>query len=367
VRRHGGLTPKELTYVNWFWGPEVGHFEVRYSEPKPYVPPVKKVLPKVSDADLTEAKAKAQGGGAPEWYDLAMALWSRHEMEPAIAAFEKAAAADPEILGRDDWGLMAAAHATLVGPLETGKIDAKQRLLAGRMALIQGDLPMAVDQLIRAASGDQGLRDQVRDYLRSMVAAGRTSFLFQAPEFTSFRQAFIIEKNEPRIYLHASLQPSTPHLMVPLDLTLEPEFVQKLEVVSPDVLLAIPDPNVATGSTRIWLALKHKDEEWPTWGAKTVTLLDPAKADWIELSNYNVNPDMTDNWSTVIAPETVFGMNFSAGSIDKIDQGVRFAAFQLRLTTGKGPWFSIREFSAAPMPREIDVWSIMEKAAAGTL
>ena len=51
---------------------------------------------------------------------------------------------------------------------------------------------------------------------------------------------------------------------------------------------------------------------------------------------------------------------------EKIEQGLRIAAFQLGSAGGKGPIFKVRDFRV-PLPQKVDIWGTMTRVHEGTL
>jgi len=366
LRQTGRLFPNEQVYTNWRWGPEVGDFEVRISKPKPYVEPVKKVRKRASDAELAKAKSAASGGSPEALFDLAMAHWSRKESGAAIDAFEKAADINPDILARDDEGLAAAVHDELEAAIEKGKPAPSQLLKAGRIAMIQGDLLEAYRSLIRAASEDKTLINDVKPLLQKLVDTGKTEFLFRAPDVSTFRQAYAFENNEDRLYLKLSMVPRAPVPMAPLDLMFEREALSSVEVLSPDVLFTLVDPS-ASETTRLWVVGKHSESEGPVeLNGKLVFHFAKDKLGFLDLSNFNASPELPDNWSLVVAPQESFSAGFPPPQLEKTENGICVKAYQLRMNTGKGPVLPLSDLRK-PLAGAIDVWKSMDNAAQGAL
>ncbi|HEY9071899.1 MAG TPA: hypothetical protein VIV61_16690 [Candidatus Ozemobacteraceae bacterium] len=366
LRKTGRLFPNEQVYTNWNWGPEVGHFEVRYAEPKPYVEPVRKVRKRAGDAELAKAKSAAAGGAPDALFDLAMAHWSRRENTQAIEALEKAAEANPDILARDDEGLAAAVHDELQAALGKGKPAPAQLLKAGRVAILQGDLLEAFRCLIRAATEDKSLLDDVKPLLQKLVDTGKTEFLFRAPEVYVFRQAYAFENDEDRLYLKLAMLPRAPVPMAPLDLMFERETLARVESLSPDVLCTLVDPS-ATETTRLWVVGRYQEAEGPSeLAGKLVFHFQKDRIEFLDLSNFNAAPELPDNWSLVFGPAEAFPAGFPTPQLEKTENGLAIKAFQLRMNTGKGPVVSLRDLRK-PLPGPIDVWKYMDNAAQGAL
>lgn len=366
IRQTGHLFPQEEIYTNWRWGPEVGHFEIRTSKPKPYVEPVRKIRPRASDAQLAKARSAAAGNSPDALFDLAMAHWSRKENGPAIDALEKAADLNPDVLARDDEGLTAAVHDELQGALEKGKASPSLLLRAGRVAIIQGDLLEAFRALIRAATDDAKLIDEVRPLMQKLVDTGKTEFLFRAPEIWTFRQGYAFENDEDRLYLKLVMAPRAPVPMAPLDLMFERDAIGSVEVLDSDVLFTLVDP-AATETTRLWVVGKYRESDQLTEvNGRLVFHFPKDKLSYLDMSNFNAAPELPDNWSVVIGAEDAFSAGFPPAELEKTENGVSARAFQLRMNTGKGPVLTLSEMHK-PLAASVDVWKMMDNAAQGAL
>lgn len=365
LRQTGRLFPKEDVYTNWHWGPEVGHFEVRTSKPKPYVEPVRKVRARAGDADL--AKAKSAAGSSPDaLFELAMVHWSRKENGPALDALEKAADLNPDVLARDDEGLAAAAHDELQAAMEKGKPAPAQLLRAGRVAILQGDLPEAFRALIRAATEDEKLIGDVKPLMQKLVDTGKTEFLFRAPEVWTYRQAYAFENDEDRLYLKLAMAPRAPVPMAPLDLMFERGAIGSVDVLDSDVLFTLVDP-AATETTRLWIVGKYRESDGPTEvNGRLVFHFRKDGLSFLDMSNFNAAPELPDNWSLVVGAEGAFSPGFPPAELEKTENGVTIKAFQLRMNTGKGPVLSLTELRR-PLAGAVDVWKMMDNAAQGAL
>ncbi|MBP7634580.1 hypothetical protein KBA41_10430 [Candidatus Ozemobacteraceae bacterium] len=365
-RLTGRLFPREEIYTNWRWGPEVGHFEVRESKPKPYVEPVRKIRPRAGDKELAKAKSAAADNKPEALFDLAMAHWSRKENGPAIDALEKAAELNPDILARDDEGLTAAVQDELRAALEKGKPTPAQLLRAGRVAIIQGDLLEAFRDLIRAATEDASLLGEVKPLLQKLVDTGKTEFLFRAPELWTFRQGYAFENGEDRLYIKLGMAPRAAVPMAPLDLMFEREAIGTIEELPSDVLCTLIDPST-TETTRLWIVGKFRESDGPIEvNGKLLVRFQKDRLMFLDMSNFNAAPELPDNWSVVVGAADAFSVSFPIGQLEKIENGVNIKAFQLRMNTGKGPVLSLSELRK-PLPAAVDVWKTLDNAAQGAL
>ncbi len=147
--------------------------------------------------------------------------------------------------------------------------------------------------------------------------------------------------------------------MVPLDFNFDPTVVKRLEILGSDTLFVIQDAH-ATDATRLWIVSRNEEGKSPSRDFKAIFHFDPANLTYLELSNYNVPPDLPDNWSILVGPDAAFQQMFPISQFDETDGGVTTKGFQLRLNTGKGPAFYIKDFRQ-PLPKSPDVWKLMEK------
>ncbi|RCK79925.1 MAG: hypothetical protein OZSIB_3794 [Candidatus Ozemobacter sibiricus] len=362
-RKYGGLGTKEWKYDNWTWGPTVGHFVIRQSKPKPYVPPVRKRTPRASDEVLAKAKEKAAGGDPQALFELAMQHWSRGEKEPALDAFEEAVEKDPEIAGLDDEEMLARISDEITAIIAKGGASAAQHLLAGRVARLQGDLPGMIRLLVKAVTLDPTLADKARSYLETMVVTGKAQFLLKLPEIFSFRQAYAFEEGEDRFYLKTTFAPSTPFPMVPLDLMFDWTAIKSIDILASDVLFVFVDPAVQ-GMTRLWLTAREKEGPFPNYYARLLIHLDPDRLPSMDLSNVNVSPDLPDNWSMVIGPDSSFGQAFPPPQYESTTENFLIRGYQLGTSNGRGPSLVLRDFRIAPPP-SLDVWKALDAVGSG--
>ncbi len=361
-RRYGQLIPKEMTYHNWHWGPSAGHFEVRYSKPKPYVPPVRKVHPKASDEQIKEAEKLAESGKAEDLFELSMRYWSRRMTDKAVAAFFKATKADPIILANDDELLLATVREEIDKKIESGKASPVDYFTSGKIAMIQGDRKLASSHLIKAAMGDKKLKSEINpimlDFVENVIAKEQPV----PADIFSFRQAYVYENQQDLIYLDISLTPRTDGTIIPIDLSLSQKSVSKIEIVSDDAVFAYSLKGVED-SLRIWVVLAEKDSRFAQFDVKMILHIDNKAAPYVELSNYNQSAEQPDNWAFVVGPETSFGESFPKGDQEKLDKGLKISGFQLGLYDGRGPMLDLSNFKN-PLPRKVNIWKLIEKQIA---
>ncbi|OIP26267.1 hypothetical protein AUK22_06955 [bacterium CG2_30_54_10] len=365
-RKRGSLTLKESKYDNWVWGPTVGHFEVRYSKPKPYIPPVRMRHSKASDDQIVKAREATVGGDPEKLFELAMLLWSRGEKDPAIDAYESAMEKDPEIAGRDDEGLLATVADELAKELAKGLPSGeagKQFMQAGRLSRLQGDPQGMIQNLVKAATLDPQLQDKIKNYLEEFVTSGKTAFLMKVPDIFSFRQAYVFEDDEDRLYLKTTFSPGTPFPMAPIDLMFDWTAIKGVDLVASDVLFAIMDPTVKD-FTRLWLVPKIKDKAFPTFLAKLRVRVDKDRLSSLDLSNVNVSPDLPDNWCVIVGTDSSFGVGFPTPEFEDSENSLKIKAFQLGRTNGRAPSLTLRDFHI-PAQKPLDMWRAIDKVGSG--
>lgn len=358
-QKYGHLTPKDKIYENWHWGPSVGHFEVKYSEPKPYVPKVRKLRPRASDSEIAAAKKKADASGSAEdLFELAMLYWSRRDQDNALKAFFDAFAVNPEILGKDDEYMLSTISEEVDAKAATGKALGKDFLVSGRLGLIQGDRQRAVNHLVKAAATDPKLKDVVRKELALFIATPQVEIVSQPPEIFSFRQAYVFDKGADKLYLSALIMPKGGIQVVPIDLMLRPESIKDIEVVSKDVEYAFAQPGI-DDYVRIYAVLPEKKEEFSEYAVQLVLTIDRANSRAFELSNFAMSVDQPDNWSFVISSEFNVAESMARGDFEKSLDGLKIYGWHLQTTEGKGPYIPLDSFNE-PLPRQVDIWKILE-------
>jgi hypothetical protein len=364
-QKYGHLIPKDMIYDNWHWGPSVGHFEVRYSEPKPYVRPERKLRPKASDAEVKAAKLKAEkSGAAADYFELAMLHWSRREKENALRNYFKAIELDTEMLAKDDELMLATVSSEVQEKVAATKVTASDYLASGKLEMIQGDRVRAVQHLVRAAVMDKQSRTEVSDILSRFVESPQVELVSAPADVFSFRQAYVFDKDSDNIYVRAIMQPKKRGQIVPVDLTIPASIVEKIDIQSKDAILALGKPGISD-FLRIWLVLPEKEGEFPEYEVRLAISINRKSADYLELSNFSLPKEQPDNWSFVIGSEFNFGESFNKGEFEKSLTGIRIFGYHLAASDGKGPVLPLAEFKQ-PLPRQIDIWKIIENGGETT-
>lgn len=358
-QKYGHLIPKDKIYENWHWGPSVGHFEVRYSEPKPYVPAVRKVRPKASDKEIAAAVKKSEASGdAADLFELAMLHWSRRDNDKALKAFFDAFAVDPEILGKDDEFMLSTISEEIDARTLSGKATARDFLTSGRLGLLQGDRQRAINHLVKAANLDSKLKDEVSKFIGTFVSTSQVDMVSAPPDIFSFRQAYVYDKGSDKLYLRIVLIPKNRGQVVPVDLTLSASSTRDIELASKDVAFAFARPGIAD-SLRLWLILPEKEGDFPEYEIKLALNIDRANTQAFELSNFALPADQPDNWSFIIGSEFNFSEAIAKGDFEKNKDGLRISGYHLSASAGKGPFIGLDNFKE-PLPRGIDIWKLIE-------
>ncbi|MDD3146084.1 MAG: hypothetical protein PHD82_02170 [Candidatus Riflebacteria bacterium] len=359
-QKYGHLTPKDKIYENWHWGPSVGHFEVRYSEPKPYVPKVRKLRPKATDAEIAAAKKKAEASGdAADLFELAMLYWSIKDRDKSLKAFFDAFAVDPEILSKDDEYMLSTISEEVDAKAAAGKAAANDYLVSGRLGLIQGDRQRAVNHLVKAAALDEKIRETVRKELATFVATSQVEMVSLPADIFSFRQAYVFDKGTDKLYLRIVMVPKNGSQVIPVDMMLNPESVKDIELASKDVAFAFTQPGIDDSSSRLYLILPEKEGEFPEYEVRVALTLDRAESQSFELSNFSLSQELPDNWSFVISSEYNVSESLAQGDFEKSIDGMKITGWHLAITEGKGPYIPLDSFKE-PLPKAVDVWKIIE-------
>jgi len=364
IAKQGNLKMKESGFENLTWGPTSGHFEVRYSQPKPHIIPPKKVRPRASDAEIARAMEAASKEDPKALFHLAMLHKTRGENLLAVAAWEKAVTKDPELLSEDDEGLTTSILDATQKSLEKGNISPGQRVLSAKVSLLQGDWNTAIIQFIKAASKDKAFIKPAEQGLKKIIDSGQTGFLQQVPEISGIAHAYAYEEDKDRFYLWAKFYPKTPFYIFPFDIEVESSAIKSIKIESPDILFTILDPFVRD-TTRIWAIGKDEDDQVKALTLKLVIELDPS-LQGLNLSNYSVETTLPGNWSLVFGAQDSFGAGFPAPTVEKIENGVIQKAYQLSFTSGKGPTLYLPDFRK-PLPGKVDIWKAIEDVFRGTL
>jgi tetratricopeptide (TPR) repeat protein len=359
-KKYGRLIPKEMSYHNWHWGPSVGHFEVKYSEPKPYNPPERKFHPKATDEEIAEQKAKAESSQAAEdYFELSMRYWSRRMKEKALNAYFTAVKIDPAILAEDDELMLETLYKEIIEVLENKNPTGKNYYDAGRIGMIQGDRRQAVQNLISASRLDKELKNEVSKIIASYVVSPEVKQSIVPPDIYSYRQAYVFDEDADMIYIRIVGIPRGNRLVFPLDITFDLKAIKKLEIASNDLAFAYAMPG-QDKAARIWFVLPEK-EEFAEYDLRLIAYVDRDYNTWIDLSNYAIPPEQPDNWSFVIGSEFNFGEMIPQGEFEKHLDGVQVTGYHLSRSEGKGPYIDLSYFKE-PMPKEVDVWEFIENA-----
>jgi tetratricopeptide (TPR) repeat protein len=359
IRKRGSLRGKESGFENWTWGPTVGHFEIRTSKTKPREVPVKKVRPPASEGEISQAKAAAAKGDPNSLFQLALLHNSRLELDEGIKALEEAVEKDNEILSRDDEELTSRILEGFRQALEKGKATTQQRLLAARVAYMQGDWSQAIVQFIKAASKDPNCKPQALAGLKKIIDSGKTGFLQRLPDISLFQQAYAFQEKKDKFYLWVNFAPSSPLYLFPFDLEFEQAAIKKIEVKSPDILFIIPDP-FTIDTTRLWVVGKDPDDDSRSLSLKTEITLDETIILELNLSNFLVDANLPGNWSMVFGPDEAFHSGFPIPKSEKTFSGGRLKAYQLSYSSGKGPTLHLPDFRK-PLSKKFDVWKEMQE------
>lgn len=359
IKRQGSLRTKESGFENWVWGPTVGHFEIRTSKPKPRIIPPKKIRPPASDAELQAATEKAKSSDPEALFELAILHNTRQELQSGINAFEKAVEQDPGILAKDDEGLTAKVLGEFEEALIHGRATPEQRMLAAKVAFLQGDWAQTIRQFIKAGSKDPALKTAAEAGLRRIIETGKTEFLQRLPEITLFQQAYSHEGNKDKLYLWIQFAPKNSLYLFPFDFEFEQAAIKEIKVNSPDILAVIPDP-FTIDTTRLWVIGKDPDDRERSFNFKAEITLDESVISELDLSNYLVESTLPGNWSYVFGERDSFYPGFPIPKVEKEENGLVLKAFQLSYSHGKGPIVYLPDFRK-PGKTKVDVWAKMEE------
>lgn len=359
-RKHGQLIPKEMIYHNWHWGPSVGHFEVRYSEPKPYVRPERKFHPRATDEEVAAQKKKAEASGSAEdYFELSMRYWSRKEQEKAVKAFFTAVSIDREVLANDDELLLTTVNKEVRELIESEKAKPADYMDGGRVGMIQGNRKEALQYLINAARLKPDYKDDVSKIIASYITSPEMEQMSMPADIFSYRQAYVFDDDADMIYLRIVGMPRQNNYIFPLDITLEHAAIKDIKIVSDDLAFAYAMPGIDS-SARLWFVLPRK-KDYYEYELKLIIYVDRKKTKWVDLSNFSIPPEQPDNWSFVIGSEFNFGESLPAGEYEKNIKGVKVAGYHLSRSDGKGPYLDLNNF-IEPMPEKVDIWELIEGA-----
>lgn len=357
--KYGQLIPKEMVYHNWTWGPTVGHFEVTYSEYKRREMPKREFRPKATDEQLAESLKKYEKSGEPhDQYDLSMNYWSRRETDKALKHYLEAIRKDAEILALDDEMMLVKITEEVNEKVKSGAATANDLMSAGQLAMLQGDRQRATSLLVRAAMKNPGLKSEILPSLTDYIDAPGSEIALPPPLVYGFRQAYMFDGKTDRVYVRISLSPRNKSQIVPVDMKIPFEALKSVSIES-DVVFAVGAPGI-DNDMRLWIVLPEKESDYPEYNVKLALNLDRDKLGYLELSNYALDEERyVDNWSFVIGSEFNFGEDFTKADFETNVGGLRVSSYDLNSSAGRGPMFSMQEFTEPP-PRDVNVWKMIE-------
>ena len=363
-QKWGHLTPIDRIYQNWHWGPEVGHFEVRYSEPKPYVPKVREFRPRASDEELNAAiKTYKNDKTADNAFELAMLYWSQRNKPEALKYYFEAFNMSSGILEKDDDYMSSMITEELEEKIYKGNATSDDYLTHGRLALIQGNGKDGIYNLIKSVKMDKKNNSIVKNSIDNYISNGFPNILGIPSEIYSFRQAYVFNKDKDMVYMRIILSPFNKRQLIPIDTTLPASFTGDVTIASKDLLYVYPKKGIGD-SVRLWIALPEKTGRFPEYEIRLIVNLKRGDeydedAGGVELSNYGLSNEQIDNWSFVISSEFDNTDPAVPGDYSKVENGVRVYGYHLGMTDGKGPYVSFRDFSES-LPSDANIWKIIE-------
>lgn len=357
--KHGQLIPKEMTYHNWTWGPTIGHFEVTYSEYKRREMPKREFRPRATDEQLAESVKKfEQSGDASDQYELSMNYWSRRETDKALKHYLEAIRKDPELLALDDEMMLVKVTEEVNEKVETGAATANDLMSAGQLGMLQGDRHRATSLLVRAAMKNPGLKAEILPSLIDYIDAPGSEIALPPPLIYGFRQAYMFDGKTDTVYVRISLSPRGKSQIVPVDMKIPFEALKSVSIES-DAIFAVGAAGI-DNDMRLWIVLPEKESDYPEYNVKLALNLDRDKLNFLELSNFALGEDRyIDNWSFVIGSEFNFSEDFNKGDFETNVGGLRVSSYDLNSSAGRGPAFSMQQFTEPP-PRDVDVWKMIE-------
>ncbi len=359
TKYNGYLIPEDKIYGNWKWDPSIGHFEVRYSEPKPYVRPVRKVRPYASTKDIEKAKDKAKSGKKEDLFEVAMLYWSRKDRENALEYFHKAYGVSPEILMYDDEMMLITIISDIEAKEEKGTASPQDLYEVGRLQLIQGDRAMGISSLVKAGMLDRSKLASVKEIISSFIETSQVGLVTSIPVFYSFRQGYVFEKAGDYLYLHLNFLPRNEEQIVSLDFNFPFSLIDNIESLTNDCLFAYAKEAV-DGATSLWFVLKEASQEdifGDGYELKIKLKLNREEVATFELSNYALQ-DIDDNWSFVIGKDVnLYGIH--DGENETNEKGMRISGHHLPLYGGRGPYINFLDFTE-PLEDNVNIWKLME-------
>jgi tetratricopeptide (TPR) repeat protein len=360
-KKYGRLYPEELIYNNWHWGPSVGHFEVRYSKPRPYNPPEREFHPTASDQEIKEQLQKAEKSGkAEDYFELSMRYWSRKMQDKALKAYFKAKEIDPQILAKDDELLLANAIEDSREKISDGQAGAQEYFTSGQLGMIQGDRKTAIEHLVNASVLNPELKNKVAGLIASCIVSPAAREISVPPELFSYRQAYVYNNDNDMLYLQLTGMPRENNLIFPVDVAFDLEMVDKIELESDDVVFAHALPGI-DGATRLWFTVPPRNK-FAEYKIRAIIYLNREKKKWLDLSNYSMLEGQPENWAFVIGSEFNFGEHIPPGDYEKNIDGIQVTGYHLALSDGKGPQVAFSYFTE-PLPQKADIWKLMTENA----
>ncbi len=361
-KKWGHLTPIDKIYENWHWGPEVGHFEVRYHEAKPYPHYERKFRPRATDEEINKAlTAYKKSKTADNAFELAMRYWSQRNESEAMKYYFEAVDISSDILGKDDEYMLSMISEKYEEKLAKGNASAQDYFTTGRLALIQGNSYDGVRNLIRASKMDKKLGPNVKKSIEKYVTDGYPNIVGIPAEYYSFRQAYVFDKNKDRVYMRLIIYPINKRPLIPVDTAIPVSYIENITIASKDVLYVFNKPGL-DDSARLWLTLPEKEGKYPEYEVKIILDLkrSDSEYDGVELSNFGLYSDQEDNWSFIISSEfDEYEDPGLSSDYEKTENGVRIKGYNLLYSEGKGPFILFNRFNEA-LPSDADIWKIIE-------
>lgn len=340
----GHLLPEDKIYINWKFGPEIGHFEVRYSEPKPRPVYKKKNRPRATDEEINAAIAKAKNGNATDTFELAMLYWSRKDVENALKYYYKASEQNSEILANDDEDLISITLGQLESRISAKTASAADYFEAGRINLLQSNVEDGINYLLKAGKLERNTYQShiskiISDYLDSLPQNN----LIANPDVHSFRQAYVHDKGEDLLYLYINTSTRNRSQIFFIDMSFPYDMVTTIKTFGNLGMQCLVKPGI-DGTARVWFILPEKESnDFSSYEIKCSLKLDRNKSDILDLSNYAMS-DLFDNWSFIIGNEVNF-TSLGTGVNEFIEEGLRVSGYHLYLYEGRGPYIKFADFT----------------------
>lgn len=359
--KYGYLMPKELFSPRWLEDPDLGHFEVVYSEYKRRETPLRKLREPASDEDIQNALSQfKKTDSAEDQFELAMLYWSRREIDMALENYLEAVRNNPEILAKDDELFLTTVSKNTRQMAKKDKASPQQLLDGARLSELEGEVDTAISFYVKTANISSEYKSVVNEELKSIVKA--PSFEFVPPIIEGFRQGYIFSEEGDFVYIRLNLTTRQNAQIVPFDITIPQHGIKDLIIDSEDVTTVFVVSQDAA-SSRLWLALPAREEEFPTYNIRIKLKLDRSEISFVELSNYSLTPEHADNWSFLIGSQFDFSENILTPDFEHLNRGVRVYSYHLSSSEGRGPTVSIEEFTQ-PVDANTDFWRLIETGGA---